>query len=225
MVAAAACAAMLAGCAAAPNAPSASRQDIALIDVPEPPRLVVSIVGHPDASASQTRRMFYQNEVRDVAIKLAAALRPADLHPGAMTTAALASALSVTQRQPVLRAADPQPGREELLEDYTQVRTTAARDLDVVPAAIGYWRTYPGGPYRPWVILSYRLRDNATGRVLASGTIGSGPSPGEGPLSSVPADDRFAFPSFAALTAEPQRAAEGLRVTVQRVADALAASF
>jgi len=207
-----------AGCS---QTPSATRQDIALIDVPEPPRLVVTIAGHPDAGGTQARRMFYQNDVRVAALKLTAALKPASLRAGAAATDALGAAL----RGRVVHVRDPRPGREELLDDYAAVSTQAARDLDVVPAAIGYWTAYPEGAYRPWVVLTYRLRDNATGTVLASGSIGSGPAPGDGPLAAVMPDDAFTFASFDALAAEPQRAAEGLRTTLRKVAEALAAKL
>jgi hypothetical protein len=209
------------GQAAAPSATVPASASVALITVPEPLRLSLTIAGHPDAQGGLTRQLLHSQQLAAGALDLAHALQTQSFQPGVLLDDALFGALMGGGRS-VAHAADPHHVRAEFLTDYSQVKTAAARDLDVVPLAVGYWSRYPNGVYRPWVVVAYRLRDNRSGAIVASGQVGAGPAVDETPVVAVPQDDRFAFADFAALTADPARAAAGLKTTLQQVAAALA---
>jgi len=49
---------------------------LALIDVPEPPHLGVTIVGHPDATGALTRQLFYRSDTQKAESDLKAVLAP-----------------------------------------------------------------------------------------------------------------------------------------------------
>ena len=213
-------AAALLGCAT----PGPTPAPLALIDVPEPPHLGVTIVGHPDATGALTRQLFYRSDTQKAESDLKAVLAPRGFSPGAMLGAGIAGA-AARGGHPIARLADPVKEREELLGDYAQINAAGGRIVDVVPLAVGYWSTYPKSAYRPWVVVEYRIYD-AQGRTsIATGTIGAGPSPNAKPIDTVPQDDRFAFPDFDAVRANPERALDGLKTTIDQVAAALAAKL
>ena len=197
---------------------------VALVEVPEPARLSVIVQKHPDAFASQVRGLFFAAEMGTKAHALADALKPHPFAPGAMLTEAFVEAL----RRPghlVVRAPDPRRERDDFLKDYAVLGAKATVYLDIIPRAIGYWAESPAGPYRPWVIVNYRVYDSREGKVLASGLIGAGPSPAGDTSIEVAQDGQFAFESFAALTGDPVRAIAGLRAAIRQVAQALAQKF
>ena len=70
--------------------------------------------------------------------------------------------------------------------------------------------------------LEYRDFDTRANKAVATGFVGTGPAPNDGEWTPVTSDDSFAFATFEALVANPARAAEGLRATAARVAQALA---
>ena len=197
-------------------------QPLTLIEVPEPPHLAVTIVGHPDATADLTRQLFYRADTQKAESDLKSVLAPRGFRAGALLSTAVAN-VAARPGRPVARVADPVAEREELLGDYAKLATSAGRIVDVVPLAVGYWSTYPKSPYRPWVVVEYRVYDAKGRKSIATGTIGAGPSPASTPIESVPQDDRFAFENFDAIRANPERALEGLKATIEQVAAALAA--
>jgi hypothetical protein len=217
-IAAFAAALTLLGCAAT----GPTTQPLALIEVPEPPHLGVTIVGHPDATADVTRQLFYRSDMQKAESDLKALFAPRGFRAGALLGTAVANAAARPGR-PVARIADPVAEREELLGNYAKLGTSAGRIVDVVPLAVGYWSTYPKAPFRPWVVLEYRVYDVAGRKSVAAGTIGVGPSPTSKPIEAVPQNDGFAFENFDAIRASPERALEGLKTTIDQVAAALGA--
>jgi hypothetical protein len=210
-------AALAQSCASVESAPDS----LALIDIPDPPRLTVHTVGHPEAGAGLTQEIFFTQAMAGLANKLERAVQSQALHPGKDLDDALSAALARPGRALVHLPA-PQKERSALLAQPSPPSTRAAIDLDVVPVSVGYWNTWPNGPWRPWVVLTYRLRDHNNGAVRASGQIGSGPAINGEPIAAVAPDDRFSFTTFDALVADPARAAGGLRETIRQVAAALA---
>lgn len=197
-------------------------QPLSLVEIPEPPHLAVTIVGHPDATSDVTRQFFYRADTQKAESDLKAALAARGFSAGPLLSAAVAGAATRGGRT-VVRVADPVKEREELLGDYAKVAANAGRIVDVVPLAVGYWSTYPKSAFRPWVVVEYRVYDVTGRKSVATGTIGAGPSPTSQPIESVPQDERFAFDNFDAIRANPDRALQGLKATIDQVAAALAA--
>lgn len=212
--------AALAGCTAMqPSAPPVSR--LALIGVPDPERLLVTIEKDPRASGSSERAMFYIAEVTYRAKTLAGALGASAFSASAEMTGAFEDALG-RPGLPVLRVPNPRLDRTEFVQDYKTLRASAEVYVDVVPETVGYWADSPTGAIRPWVIVRYRAVDSRDGKVLAAGLIGTGPAPAGETAIAIAPDDSFAFASFDALTGDPARAAAGLRAAIRRIAQAAA---
>ena len=221
LIATAACAlALLPGCASLSQLET-PLSAIALVGVPEPGKLSVTVEKHPDAHSSQTRGLFYASEIFRKEHVLANAFKPAAFAPAAELTEAFAEAFRRPGRT-VVRAANPQRDREDFLADYAALGMPAGVYVDIIPRSVGYWAESPTGAYRPWVIVAYRFHDSREGKLLASGLIGTGPTPAGGTAVSVALGDPFACASFEALVADPGRAVVGLRAAIRQVALALA---
>jgi hypothetical protein len=212
----------LATLAAALALTGCATQPLSLVEVPEPPHLAVTIAGHPDATADVTRQLFYRADTQKAENDLKTALAARGFSAGPLLSAAVAGAAARGGRT-VVRVADPIKEREELLGDYAKLAPSGGRVVDVVPLAVGYWSTYPTSPFRPWVVVQFRVYDVTANKSIATGMIGTGPSPTSAPIESVAQDDRFAFENFDAIRANPARALEGLKATIEQVAVALAA--
>ena len=194
---------------------------LALIDVPEPAKLSVVLIGHRDSTGSVERQMFYIAWLEYDEKILKDALKPQSFLPGAALTEALAAALPQTDRS-VVRVANPRSERYEFLDSYASLGSKAGTYLDVVPLVVGYWNESPTGPFRPWLVLNWRVYSNLDNKVVASGVIGTGPARGDEPMFAIPPDKEFAFPSLEAVSADPARAVAGLRAAMRQVARALA---
>jgi hypothetical protein len=209
---------LLAGCAAL--APEAANSTVALVASPEPARLRIIINKLPENGGSFERSLMFASEILNMERDLAAALQPPAFAPAAALTDAFAAALQKPGRT-VVRAANPSPEREDFLKDYAKLGVKASIYVDIIPRAVGFWSDLPAGPYRPWIVVAYRLFDIREGKILATGLLGTGPPPFGETMTSVAQDDSFAFPSYAAVIEDPVRAAAGLRATMAKVAQAL----
>ena len=205
-----------------PNAPA----DVAIVSLPIPAKLSLTIEKHPDTSTSIARALLFAGDVEKGVYLLTDALR-SEPSAGEQFLATLVAtserelADTLRRRGKTVTIA-PYRDRIEFVSSYPALNARAERIVDVIPRALGYWSEYPARIYRPWVRLEYRIFDARTARNVATGFIGTGGPPQEGQWTLVDAGERYAFETFEALVAEPVRAAEGLRVTVARVAQALA---
>jgi hypothetical protein len=216
-------AALLHGCATNTQSvpiPTPGGPPLNLIESPDPANLSITTAEHPEATGSAESTVLFAGKMRGFGVFLEQATKPLGFHPGVALTEALTAELSRSGRAPA-RVASKQSGREEFVEDYPALGAKPGVLLDVVPVAVGYWNKYPDGPFRPWVVLAYREYDPAQRKVVATGRIGTGPAIDRSPMIAVPADDQFAFASFDALTADPQRAVAGMKSAIQKVAQAL----
>jgi hypothetical protein len=208
---------LLEGCASVAPPPT-----VALIGSPDPARLRVTIEKLPDNGGSFERSMMFSTEMFNREFALAQMLQPPGFAPAVLLTDALADALQKPGRV-VVRAANPQRDREEFLKDYGALGAKGAIYVDILPRAIGYWTDLAEGPYRPWVLVGYRVYDSREGKVLTTGLIGMGPEPrGETVSDVVAQDNQFTFATFDTVTDEPIRAAAGLRAAIVKVSQALA---
>lgn len=210
---------LLTGCAAL--APDAANSTLAVVTSPEPARLRVIINKLPENGGSFERSLMFASEILNMERDLAAGLQPQAFAPAVVLTDAIVDALQKPGRT-VVRATNPRPEREDFLKDYAGLGVKASIYVDMIPRAVGYWADVPAGPYRPWIVVAYRLFDVRDGKVLATGLLGTGPPPFGETMTSVAQDDSFAFPSYVAVTSDPVRAAAGLRATMAKVAQALA---
>ena len=97
--------------------------------------------------------------------------------------------------------------------------------LDILVLDYGYVAAGIGSstPYRPRVQLTARLVNAADSSVLMQDAIAYNPVNALGPAITIPPDPEPQFVDFDALTSRPDAAAAGLRVAVDKSANALAA--
>jgi len=215
---------MLQGCATnttpVPQPSATPAIPVTLIESPEPLKLSIMMTEHPEASGGFESVMIFVGKMSAFGTALTQATQPLDFRPGAALTSALAADLSRAGKAPTRIAAGAKE-RRALLDDYQGIAAPAGVVIDVVPLAVGYWNKFPDGPFRPWVVVAFREYDPVQRKVVTTGRIGTGPSVDGNPMIAVPDDDRFAFASFDALTADPRKAVAGMQAVIQRVAQAL----
>jgi hypothetical protein len=217
---------LLHGCAtnmqSTPPAAAVRGPALTVIQPPEPFKLSMMTIGDPAAASNSLESaLIFGGKMSGFAQLLMKATASLDFHAGRVLNDALAADLSRSGRA-TTRLPSTQTDRREFLDNYQALGVTSGVIVDVIPVAVGYWNTYPDGPLRPWVVLTYREYDVTQRMVVATGQIGTGPSPDGNPITPVAADDRFAFASFDALTANPQRAVAGMKSAIEKVAQALA---
>jgi hypothetical protein len=188
---------------------------IALVSVANPAEYSVNLVNHPGmsfglvgglvaaADVSSKSKTFTQQQVEKY------------LALGPELTAALRDALRAGGFEVVDVAVDP-AARVEFLKEYPPAECDAF--LDTTVRGAGYWAQFASTPYLPTMFVPVRLVDSRTQRVLYTtevfNTDGMVPKGG----TQVQPDTAYAFADFAALKADPAKAADGLKKAARNVA-------
>lgn len=155
--------------------------------------------------------------------QLGALLVRQQIAPADVLTAAMVSGLD--RRGFVGFAVAAARPKQEFLASYPPRGDEAADAwLDVAARNWGFVADNVGRPWSPFVDVNVRLVRAGTESVLMQDRVGLNPEGvpsgiGLGPPGvMLPASGHASFPTFAALTAESDRAAEGLRIALENVA-------
>ena len=95
--------------------------------------------------------------------------------------------------------------------------------LDVASVSYGYQLVGGNTLWRPFMYVKARMTDPADpSKVLMENIIAYNPVATPETIVNIPSEDTYGFESIEELEANPKRAAEGLRVAIERTAEAIA---
>ena len=195
-------------------------QTIALLPCDEPSDLESGMVTHPGQVFGIAGMIVGSIDKAEKSSGLTQQMRATKFSACAELLSALETGLQARNYR-VVRAAAERPAPNTWIENYGSVPTEADAILDVVIRSVGYVAPAALRNYRPVVRVSARLAAGPGRQVVYSEQISYGLRDQRGE-TVIPADQQHGISDYAELSSSPERAAEGIRAGIRRVAQSIA---
>lgn len=189
---------------------------IGLVAVSNPAQYSVNVVFQPGASLGVIGVLLMAGDLGNKSKAFTQQQVDKYLRLGPELTAALAEELAAAGSFQVVAVDGGTAARTGFLKQYPPVECDAY--LDVVIRRAGYWAQYSSSPLLPTMFVPVRLVDARAKTVLFSKEVFLTDGHVPDGATQVYPDANFAFESFAALKADPERAGEGLKQAARMVA-------